>query len=204
MFTVQCVIHISSHKPWNILHPITFSWKLLPQSSPSPVPDSTFAQAIRQWHNHSVCQLRSKFIPINTTVPATWCPSWNPWQQWAHPHPSVKAVQQWHTWQWPIQHYFLCSAGFKLQPAFYSGAHRKHPSSFSQMWQGVSIYQGMLLPVASSNKWNQKPQPRIWSSSHRTTSKLNFGQVKKCLALPVFKSTRQVERWEQAIQEGTQ
>lgn len=84
------------------------------------------------------------------------------------------------------QHYLLCSAGFKFRPVFYSGAHRKHPSSFSQMWQGVSIYRGMFFPVASSNNWNQKPQPRIWSSSHPTSSKLNFGQVRKCLALPVF------------------
>lgn len=45
--SVQCVIRISSHKPWNILHLIIFSWKLL-QSPLSPLPESTFAQATTQ------------------------------------------------------------------------------------------------------------------------------------------------------------
>lgn len=58
VFTVQWVIGISSHKPWNVLHPITFSWKLPQQSFPTSLPENTFARAIRQWHNLSVCKLR--------------------------------------------------------------------------------------------------------------------------------------------------
>lgn len=81
------------------------------------------------------------------------------------------------------QHYLLCSASFKFQPGFCSSTHWKHPSSFSHTWQGGSIHWGMFFPLVSSDKGNQKPQPRTWSSSHPTSSKLNFGQVRKCSAL---------------------
>lgn len=66
--------------PWNILQPITFfPWKPLPQSSPSPLPESPFVQAIWRWHNHSDCQLRNIFYTHEHSCSCNLVPFLAPW-----------------------------------------------------------------------------------------------------------------------------
>lgn len=247
--SVCCAVGDTNLKPQAMKH--FASHNLLLEAAPTVFPESCSREHIRSSHKTVTqplsLQLRSEIITINTPVPATWRPSWNPRQ---HPHPSTKAVQpftslppgrwwvchsgvhphgtgiqaswtsntssvstrlpnaavvlwtagsccdtagsrattgegQWHRWQGPISttcfalQALSCSQSFTVVPT-------GNIQAVSQRCGREDPYWGMFFPVAFSDKWNQKPQPTILSSSHATSSKLNFSQVRKYLALPVL------------------